>query len=154
MRKVTFKNSRGQRLAGVWHRAAGGAAACGINPVLIICHGFRGSKDGGGRAVEFGAGIAAAGYHVMRFDFSGTGDSEGEFASATLTGYMDDLAAAVEYAGEKAAGPVIVLGRSFGGTTAICQAAIDGQIAGVCTWAAPAKGRTTVLPGTFQRLPI
>jgi len=33
---------------------------------------------------------------------------------------------------------VVVLGRSFGGTTAICRAAVDGRIAGVCTWAAPA----------------
>lgn len=141
MQQVSFPNSRGMRLAGVWHRAAGAAGAAGDRgrkPVLIICHGFRGGKDGSGRAVELGQKIAAAGYHVLRFDFAGTGDSEGEFAEITLSGYMADLSAAVNFTGEITAGPVVVLGRSFGGTTAVCQAAVDSRIAGVCVWAAPA----------------
>lgn len=138
MDQVSFQNSKGMRLAGVWHRPGGAGADGGRNPLLIICHGFRGGKDGSGRAVDLGTKIAAAGYHVLRFDFSGTGESEGEFTAVTLTGYMADLDDAVSFTRELTAGPVIVLGRSFGGTTAVCQAAVDGRIAGVCTWAAPA----------------
>ncbi|KNZ68600.1 hydrolase [Thermincola ferriacetica] len=133
MRNVSFLNSRGQRLAGVLHQPDDWLGG----PTIVICHGFRGSKEGSGKAAVFSEEAVARGYRVLRFDFAGTGDSEGDFANITLTGYMDDLASAIDYLSRESKGPFIALGRSFGGTTAICRAALDKRIAGVCTWGSP-----------------
>lgn len=104
---------------------------------VIICHGFLGTKEGGGRAVEFAQELAEEGYAVLRFDFSGTGESEGSFAQATLSGYGRDLAAAVHFMAERGITRIAVIGRSFGGVVAICQGAVEQRIGGVCTWGTP-----------------
>jgi putative redox protein len=83
--------------------------------------------------------MAKQGYATLLFDFSGCGESEGAFADITLSGHIADLACSVDYSLESGFSKVITLGRSFGGTTALCQAALDKRIAGVCTWAAPAE---------------
>ncbi len=74
---------------------------------------------------------------VLRFDFSGTGDSEGNFADASLSNYILDLTGAIEFARSVTGGKIILLGRSLGGTTVICQAATDKRVAAVCSWSAP-----------------
>jgi len=115
------------------------------SPAVIICHGFRGDKNGSGRAGELAETLCRMGMIVLRFDFSGTGESEGDFADITLSGYITDLTGAVDYAGSLTGGRIFVLGRSFGGTTAICQAAGDPRVAAVCAWAAPADLEETFL---------
>lgn len=132
--KITFKNTRGLRLAGLLHAPAGMTG-----PVVVVCHGFTGGKEGGGRALAMGEKLGARGYNVFLFDFSGNGESEGLFENITLTGQIDDLHCAVNWCTGKGMGPVFTLGRSFGGSTVICHAAGDPRVAGVCTWAAPAR---------------
>lgn len=134
MEKVTFIGSRGLTLTGAVHRPEKEDTE---GPCLIICHGFRGGKDGGGRAIDFAKEMASRGFYVLRFDFSGTGESEGNFAGASLSCYIQDLHGAVDFMTSLSRGKIYVLGRSMGGTTAICAAAKDERIAGVCTWAAP-----------------
>lgn len=132
--EVTFANSRGLTLAGLLHAPEGNT-----KPVVIMCHGFSGGKEGGGMALQMGEELGTLGFNVLVFDFSGIGASQGLFEDITLTGQIDDLRAAVDWCTSRGMGPVYTLGRSFGGTTAICHGARDTRVAGVCTWAAPAS---------------
>ncbi len=108
MEAVNFSGHAGLGLSGVLHRPSGTVKDCDC---VIICHGFRGSKDGGGRAISLSEKIAAQGIAALRFDFSGTRDSEGEFAGVTLSKYIQDLAGAIEFAGSVMKGKIILLGR-------------------------------------------
>lgn len=132
--EMQFKNSRGLTLAGLLYSPAGHNG-----PVIIVCHGFTGSKDGGGSAQTMGEELGERGYNTLLFDFSGNGDSEGLFENITLSGQVDDLKSAVDWCVGIGMGPVFTMGRSFGGTTVICHGAVDSRVAGVCTWAAPAR---------------
>lgn len=132
--RVKFKNSAGLNLAGLLH-----AAENKTGPVVIVCHGFTGSKEGGGMAQAMGEELGARGCNVLLFDFRGNGESEGKFEDLTLSGQIDDLKSAVDWCIAAGMGPVFTLGRSFGGTTVICHAAADPRVAGVCSWAAPAR---------------
>ncbi|SFG25381.1 putative redox protein [Desulfotomaculum arcticum] len=132
--RISFINSHKLCLAGLLH-APGGPSG----PVVIVCHGFTGSKEGGGRAQAMGEELGNRGFNVFLFDFSGNGQSEGLFERITLSGQIDDLNSAVDWCTSAGMGPVFTVGRSFGGTTVICHAAGDQRVSGVCTWAAPAS---------------
>ena len=140
MEKVYFFNSRGEKLTGLLFLGNGQYS-------LIICHGFRGSKEGGGRAINLAKKAQHLGFTTLCFDFSGTGESQGEFASITLGKQVDDLKSAVDFLFGRTLQPIILLGRSFGGTTAIIQASQDNRIKGLLTWAAPC-----LLEETFRKI--
>ena len=129
--KHTFYNGRGQKLAALFYPAAG-------KTLLVVCHGFTGSKEGRGRALAMAQRAAELGYPTFLFDFAGCGESEGDFAGVTLSGHIDDLKCALDYCRAAGYRRAVTVGRSFGGTTVLCHAADDGRVAGVCTWAAPA----------------
>lgn len=148
MEKVYFTNKKGHRLAGLLFQAAKKD-----RPVVIVCHGFTGSKEGRGSAVEMAVLLQKKGFSTLLFDFAGCGESQGRFEELTLSGHIDDLTCALDFCLEKGLGPAVTLGRSFGGTTAICQAAFDTRVKGVCTWAAPASLLELFLGLTDQDLP-
>jgi len=134
---IHFKNSSGLKLAGLFHEPP--KLKDGSKPVIIVCHGFLGGKEGGGMALAMGEELGERGYGVLLFDFTGVGESEGDFAQSTLSDQIDDLKCAVDWCASAAWGPIIVTGRSFGGTTAICHSAHDPRVKAVCTWSAPAR---------------
>lgn len=148
MIKADFKNRKGEKLAGLLFPGTKTDA-----PVVVMCHGFTGSKEGQGKAVEMARFLVQNGYACLLFDFAGCGESEGSFEDITLSGHVDDLTSAVDFCLEKGLGPVVTLGRSFGGTTALCQAASDRRVKGVCTWAAPASLLELFLGFTGEDLP-
>ncbi|MDQ0286307.1 putative redox protein [Desulfofundulus luciae] len=133
-KRVAFRNSRGLTLAGLLY---GSPEETG--DIVIHCHGFTGSKEGGGRALELGAELGRRGWSTLVFDFAGNGESEGDFADITLSGQVDDLTCAVDWVLKQGYKRIVTVGRSFGGSTVICQGARDPRVAGVCTWAAPAR---------------
>lgn len=132
--RLSILNASGQKLAALFCRAAVEEA-----PVIIVCHGFTGSKEGGGRALSMAEALALRGWHTLLFDFSGAGESEGSAEEITLSRQISDLGAVVEWCRRQGLGPLLLTGRSFGGTTALCYAAEDSGIAAVCTWAAVAR---------------
>ncbi|MFZ5647269.1 MAG: alpha/beta hydrolase [Bacillota bacterium] len=149
MKKIFIKNDRGERLAGLFFQGSGG-----INrPTVVICHGFTGSKEGQGKAVEMAEYLAQNSFSVLLFDFAGCGESEGKFENISLSGHIGDLKGAVDFCLENSAGPVITMGRSFGGTTAVCHAASDSRVGGVCTWAAPVSLTDLFMGFTDEDLP-
>ncbi len=109
------------------------------NRLIIACHGFTGSKEGSGRAVDMAEQLACSGLNTLLFDFSGCGESEGRWEDISLSGQIADLGAVVDWCRREGFGDIILNGRSFGGTTALCYAASDAEITGICTWAAVAR---------------
>ena len=94
--------------------------------VVIIGHGVTGNKDRP-LVVALGEGLAASGISVLRFSFSGNGDSEGRFIDSTITKELSDLNAvidAVEAEGKR----VIYAGHSMGGAVGVSVAAVDKRI--------------------------
>jgi uncharacterized protein len=138
-RKFHIQNRRGQMLAALLREAdAGGGPGRSSPALVIVCHGFTGAKEGGGRALEMGEALARRGFHTLLFDFAGCGESEGAWEEVTLSRHLDDLADVVEWSRVSGHKRIILNGRSFGGAAALCCAARDDRIAAVCTWAAPA----------------
>lgn len=99
-----------------------------LDTVLIICHGFRGSMDGGGRAVRLAERAAALGFTAIRFAFTPV---------QSLSSQIRELSAVVDYCRSNICSKVILLGRSMGGSGSLAFAAHDERIAGLCLWATP-----------------
>ncbi|MDD3654235.1 MAG: alpha/beta hydrolase [Desulfotomaculaceae bacterium] len=131
-KKVKYPNSGGLKLSGLLYTKPVAAGT-----VVVVCHGFVGSKEGGGRAIAMAEELGLLGYSTLLFDFSGCGESEGDFADISLTRHIGDIENSVTFCRELGFNQVITVGRSFGGTAAICLGRLGGDVAGVCTWAAP-----------------
>lgn len=132
--KVRVKNQRGLHLAGLLYG----------NPqltdqLLIIAHGFTGSKEGGGQAVAMAEALGSLGYGAFLFDFAGCGESEGEFKDTSLSNHIGDLRAVFDYCRFIGFSTIVLAGRSFGGNGALCFASLEKAVAGVCAWATPAE---------------
>lgn len=113
---VTFPNTRGETLAGILDMPASPPLA-----YALFAHCFTCSKD-----LKAAANIARAlneeGIAVLRFDFTGLGDSEGAFADTNFSSNVSDLLAAVDYLEKQHEAPTLLVGHSLGGT-AVLQAA-------------------------------
>ena len=146
----SIRNNREQNLAALLlssdSLAGGDRRKAASGPLVIVCHGFTGSKEGRGQALAMGEKLALLGYGTLLFDFAGSGESDGEDRDRTLSGQVEDLAAVVEWARREGFGSIILTGRSFGGSTVLSYAALDRQIAAVCTWAAVARLDQLFLP--------
>jgi len=83
--------------------------------------------------------LAERGIAVLRFDFTGLGGSEGDFAATTFSSNIDDLVAAAEFLDREYAAPALLIGHSFGGTAVLAAAARIASVAAVCTINAPCE---------------
>ncbi len=121
--------------------------------MLVICHGFRGAKENGGKIYAFAEKLQQLGIGTLAFDFSGSGSSEGDFSQITLTRQADDLKKVLDYTDAKFSLPIILLGRSFGGSTVLAGGSKDPRIAGYILWSTPAKLEQTfakIMPEDFK----
>jgi len=132
---LVFTNRRGQQLVGVLHHGAG----AGPRPCLVVCHGFAGTKLGGGRRfVTFARVAATRGVSVLRFDFAGSGDSDGELADLTLANQGDDIRAAVAAVADLGSidiDRIGLLGHCLGAVSALTAALGDRRVGRVVAWA-------------------
>jgi len=94
MEKIFIKNKNGEKLAGVFHKVNDKKA------VVIICHGWPGSKD---RKLikSISEKLEENNINSFRFDFSGHGESEGKFEDATVSKEKDDLNSIIKHFKEK-----------------------------------------------------
>ncbi|MBP1764423.1 MAG: Serine aminopeptidase [Firmicutes bacterium] len=130
-----------KQLAGVVHEPA---AANG--KVLVLCHGFRGSKEGGGRAVFLAEQARMKNFTVVRFDFTPT---------ECVTNQIQEIRAVVVYCRAILGQQIILLGRSLGGSASLAFAADDGKLTGLCLWSTPCDLHETfrlALGNNYQRL--
>jgi pimeloyl-ACP methyl ester carboxylesterase len=123
--------------------------------LVVICHGFRGAKENGGNVFAFAEKLQGLGLGVLAFDFSGSGCSEGDFLHSTLSRQADDLRQVIDYVSAKFSLPIILLGRSFGGSTVLVGGAGDARIAGYIFWSTPVfmqQTFATILTEDYLRL--
>ncbi|MBR9842887.1 MAG: alpha/beta fold hydrolase [Rhodobacteraceae bacterium] len=89
----------------------------------LFAHCFTCSKDSlASRRIA--ARLSRMGIAVLRFDFTGLGHSEGEFANTTFSSNIADLRAAARYLEGRGMAPSLLIGHSFGGA-AVLRAAAD-----------------------------
>jgi alpha/beta superfamily hydrolase len=94
---VEFQNRSGKLLRGMIHRPDS-AHQRRAAPGVIFFHGFTGDRmESHWLFVKCARALAQAGFASLRFDFYGSGESEGEFRQATLHGEISDATAAVDY---------------------------------------------------------
>ena len=125
-------------LFGVLHEAD----APSNRPVVVICPPFVEEKLWAHRVLVSAARtFAAQGYSVLRFDYGGTGDSDGELAEATLETTLDDVRRAVAQAREMTGRDTVALvGVRFGAAFAALVAEDAPEVSHLSLWAPILEG--------------
>lgn len=88
-------------------------------------------------AKRIAVALAAKGIAVLRFDFTGLGSSEGEFANSTFSSNVADLVRAADHLRETRKAPAILIGHSLGGAAILAAAGQIPDAKAVVTIAAP-----------------
>ena len=129
--KVTFQGSQGE-LAGLLTQPENPKA------YVLFAHCFTCGKDV--KAASYiSRALAALGFAVLRFDFTGLGGSDGEFANTNFSSNVEDLVAAADFLRNKYQAPQVVIGHSFGGTAVLSAAAQLPEAEALVTIASPAE---------------
>jgi putative redox protein len=102
----------------------------------LFAHCFTCGKDGLA-ARRIAAALAAKGIAVLRFDFTGLGSSDGDFANSTFSSNVADLVRAAEHLRETRKAPAILIGHSLGGAAILAAASQIPDARAVVTIAAP-----------------
>lgn len=115
-------------------------------PVVIFSHCFTCNKDLKA-TVRISRALAKTGISVLRFDMRGLGGSKGDFSQSNFTTNLEDLTAAIRFAGSELGEVTGLIGHSFGGVASLVIAAKNatnkdestalGQLGAVITLAAP-----------------
>lgn len=130
--ELRFEGHDGSRLAGIFEGPAGPARGH-----AIFAHCFTCSKDLKA-ATNISRALLDAGIGVFRFDFTGLGQSQGDFSDTNFSSTVDDLLAAAAYMASKIAAPGLLIGHSLGGTAAIQAAHQLESVQAVVTIGSPA----------------
>ena len=130
-RHVTFPGADGSDLVGILDVPSGA-----IRAVALFAHCF--TCDRTSRAASRVAGaLTHAGYAVLRFDFTGLGDSDGSFAETTFTTNLEDLRSAARWLAEEVAAPRLLVGHSLGGAAVLAVAGELDSVGAVAVIGAP-----------------
>ncbi|MEO1748275.1 MAG: alpha/beta fold hydrolase [Pseudomonadota bacterium] len=130
--KREFSSSTGDTLAARFDRPDGE-----IRGYALFAHCFTCTKDIIA-ARRIAAHLAKLGVAVLRFDFTGLGSSQGEFANTSFASNVDDLVAAADYLADNGEAPSLLIGHSLGGAAVLAAAEQIETIKGVATIGAPA----------------
>ena len=131
-KKVTFLNKMGYQLSAKIDLPLKKAPF----PFVLFAHVFTGSKNLTA-SKHISRALTMNGFGVMRFDFTGLGDSEGEFSETNFTSNVEDLQDAAAYLAEHYVAPSVIVGHSLGGAAAIFAAGKIPSIKAVVSVAAP-----------------
>jgi putative redox protein len=129
--RFDFPNASGQTLAALLDRPEREPRA-----TALFAHCFTCGKDLTA-ARRIADGMKSHGIAVLRFDFTGLGASEGEFANTTFSSNVDDLAAAADHLRRTLAAPAILVGHSLGGAAVLAAAHRIPEARAVVTINAP-----------------
>jgi len=130
--KLRFENADGNALAARLDRPEG-ESPCAF---ALFAHCFTCSKDL--RAAEaISRALTRHGIAVLRFDFTGLGESEGDFADTNFSSNVDDLIAAADHLVEHHEAPRILVGHSLGGAAVLQAAQRLDSVQAVSTVGAP-----------------
>ena len=129
-----FFHNNQYRLFGVLHRPA---APVVRGQGFVFCYPCFEEKLWTHRVfVSLARELAAQGYHVLRFDYMGHGDSDGDFEQSTIRSRLSDVACAVSTLRQEIGSDtgVGLLGMRFGATLAAVHAESDPKIARLIMW--------------------
>lgn len=104
----------------------------------IMCHCFTCTKETLTTS-RVCRGLAQQGMAVLRFDFTGLGGSQGEFADSNFSSMVDDVLSASHYLKEHYHSPVALIGHSMGGTAVLAASPEIESCHSVITIASPAQ---------------
>lgn len=143
---VEFPNARGRLLRGMLHRPTGKRKEA---PGVIFFHGFTGDRmESHWIFIKCARALAGKGIASLRFDFYGSGESEGDFHAATLQSEISDARAAVRFMQQQKgvdATKLGLCGLSLGGCVAACVAP-SARARALALWSAVAH------PAILQQL--
>jgi pimeloyl-ACP methyl ester carboxylesterase len=131
--QIQFPNHRGEKLSATIHFPDGPSRrgvilghcfTCSRHTTILrsICH-----------------ALAASGFLVLRFDFSGNGQSEGEFADSTYSKQMEEMKTAAAFLAERGVAWLGLAGHSMGATVALLAAAEIPSVRALCALAARSR---------------
>jgi len=129
--KIEFPGALGTNLSGRLHIPEGDTKA-----YALFAHCFTCSKDITA-ASRICKGLAELGISTLRFDFTGIGESAGDFADTSFSSNVADLKAAAGWLREHHDAPCLIIGHSLGGAAVLLAAGEIPEVKAVVTVAAP-----------------
>ena len=134
IQKINFTNAEGQQLVG--------RLELPINQhphnFAIFAHCFTCNKNLSA-VKNITRELTSNGFGVLRFDFTGLGESEGDFENTNFSGNVDDLISASNYLKENYTAPTLLIGHSLGGAAVIFAASNIDSVKAVATIGAPSN---------------
>ncbi len=132
--KITFKNKEGWDLKGSIELPENRTP----HNFVLFAHCFTCNKNF--LAVKnISNALIAKGFGVLRFDFTGLGESEGEFEDSNFSGNVEDLIAAAAYLEENYKAPSLLIGHSLGGAAVLFASKLLQSVTAVATIGAPSN---------------
>lgn len=131
--RIEFSGSKGDSLAARLELPFGEPRG-----YALFAHCFTCSKDSVA-ASRISRALTNSGIAVLRFDFTGLGQSGGDFENSNFTSNVGDLIAAADFLRENFHAPRILIGHSLGGSAVLAAAASIPETAAVVTIGAPAE---------------
>lgn len=136
--KISFPGSQGFELSARLDHPSGPVRA-----YALFAHCFTCSSQI--LAAKYIAGeLAKQNIAVLRFDFTGLGSSDGEFANTNFSSNIQDLVAAADYMRKHFAAPSLIIGHSLGGAAVLAAASSIPEVKGVVTIGAPADAEHVI----------
>jgi putative redox protein len=131
--KIKFKNSTGQELAAILEFP-------GEEPVsyALFAHCFTCNKNLSAIR-NIGRALNKRGIAVLSFDFTGLGESEGDFANTNFSSNVNDLVSAAQFLEANYSAPDILVGHSLGGAAVLFAAQQIKSVKAVATIGAPSN---------------
>ncbi len=105
---------------------------------VVFAHVFTGSKNLKS-ARHISRALTSSGFAVLRFDFAGLGESEGDFSDTNFRSNINDIKDAAAYLNEHYEAPSLIVGHSLGGAAALFAAKEMDSILAVATIGAPSE---------------
>jgi putative redox protein len=133
--RFDFDNREGHALSGLLELPPGPPLAW-----ALFAHCFTCSKDIAA-ASRIARALAARGIGVLRFDFTGLGNSEGDFANTSFSSNVQDLVDAAQALARHRQAPRLLIGHSLGGAAVLAAAGEIDSVTAVATIGAPAEPR-------------
>ncbi len=130
MEKITFKGGNGETLSARLDVTEPKAYA-------LFAHCFTGSKDIYA-ASRIASKLKEHGIAVLRFDFTGLGNSEGDFENTNFSSNIEDLIAAADFMRQELEAPKILIGHSLGGSAVLAAASQIPESKAIVTLGSPA----------------
>ena len=130
--KVSFKGAFGDVLSAKIDSPESG----NVKSWVLFAHGFSIGKDL--KPIRtISRSLVEDGFGMLRFDFTGLGDSEGNFSDTNFTSNCEDIRCAAKFLSDNYGPPCVLIGHSFGGTAALKVADEISQVKAVATIGSP-----------------